>query len=56
MATRIQTVAAPDTIAVDENTMRLVGRAFHCADLGKFELHWLLRPLSDFDRSTALDA
>jgi class 3 adenylate cyclase/tetratricopeptide (TPR) repeat protein len=38
MAARIQTAAAPDTIAVDENTMRLVGRAFHCADLGKFEL------------------
>jgi class 3 adenylate cyclase/tetratricopeptide (TPR) repeat protein len=38
MASRIQTVAAPDTIAVDENTMRLVGRAFHCADLGEFDL------------------
>jgi class 3 adenylate cyclase len=38
MAARIQTVASPDTIAVDENTMRLVGRAFHCADLGTFEL------------------
>ena len=38
MAARIQTAAAPDTILVDESTMRLVGRAFHCADLGKFDL------------------
>ncbi len=38
MAARIQTAAAPDTIAVDENTMRLVARAFHCADLGEFDL------------------
>jgi class 3 adenylate cyclase/tetratricopeptide (TPR) repeat protein len=46
LASRIQAIAAPQSIVVDDDTKRLIGRAFRCTDLGVFELKGFEKPVA----------
>ena len=45
LAARMQTVAVPDTIVIDENTHRLTGRLFEYDDLGMQDMKGFAHPL-----------
>jgi class 3 adenylate cyclase/predicted ATPase len=45
LAARLQALAQPNTIVIDERTRRLTGRLFECDDLGMQELKGFARPL-----------
>ena len=45
LAARLQALAQPNTIVIDERTRRLTGRLFECEDLGMQELKGFAKPL-----------
>ena len=45
LAARLQALAQPNTVVIDERTRRLTGRLFECDDLGMQELKGFARPL-----------
>jgi len=45
LAARLQALAQPNTVVIDERTRRLTGRLFECDDLGMQELKGFAKPL-----------
>ena len=45
LAARLQALAEPNTVVIDERTRRLTGRLFECEDLGMQELKGFAKPL-----------
>jgi class 3 adenylate cyclase/predicted ATPase len=45
LAARLQAIAEPNTVVIDDRTRRLTGRLFECDDLGMQELKGFAKPL-----------